>query len=259
VQGQARVDIILLRPFRERLIRTGFFTVNPIEADYVGSDACSTCHGEIHDAWNETRHAPAVGCESCHGPASQHVATMSPEFVVVDRSAELCGRCHSRNNGTTIEAAGGFIKAQQQYNEWRATAHGRVMQCAKCHDPHYSVSGDKKNAIKTACLSCHADRSVALNMQTVACESCHMPKAVVSQDSQGSGLYRTGDRAAHIWRIKTEADPDALFTPDGSAVKKDTQGPFLTLNFSCLGCHNGRDARLYDFESVQQTSTLVHY
>lgn len=258
-RGQTTVDVILYSPLlRERLIRTGFFTVTPIQADYVGSDTCSTCHKALYDAWKETRHATAVGCESCHGPASEHVRTVSPEFIVVDTTPDVCKQCHSRNDGAVIEAEGGFIKTMQQYNEWRSTAHGRVAACAVCHNPHYSVSKDRKNAIKTSCIDCHGNKSVSLNMQTLACENCHMPNAVLTTEATGSGNYRKGDTPSHLWRIKTEANPGDMFTSDGKAAMQDGRGSFLTLNFSCLGCHNGRDARFESFESVQQTSTLVH-
>jgi len=92
----------------------------------------------------------------------------------------------------------------------------------------------------------------------VQCTSCHMPPAVKAVDSTGIGPYRKGDRASHIWRIKTEAEPYQMFAFDGSFAVKDGGGPFLTLNFSCLTCHNGFNSRLYDFISVQKTSTLVH-
>jgi len=95
-------------------------------------------------------------------------------------------------------------------------------------------------------------------MQRVQCTSCHMPPAVETDNSTGAGPYRKGDTPSHIWRIKTEAEPYQMFAIDGSFAVKDARGPFLTLNFSCLTCHNGFNARFYDFISVQKTSTLVH-
>lgn len=259
IKGQARADIILYSPLlNERLIRTAFFNITPGQADYVGSDTCKICHSAVYEAWGKTRHATAIGCESCHGPASEHVQTMSPENIVVDRSSDLCRPCHSRNDGTVIEAEDGFIKGQQQFNEWRSTAHGRATECSTCHNPHYSPSQDKNNAIKIRCRTCHPGKSVSLNMQALACEACHMPKAVRSETSEGAGNYRTADTASHIWRIKTEANPEDMFISNQTAAMQDGRGPFLTLNFSCLGCHNGRDARFEAFEAVRQTSTLVH-
>lgn len=51
-----------------------------------------------------------VGCESCHGPGSEHVenvglgdsfpySTVNPAFLAVERETAMCGRCHDRRKG----------------------------------------------------------------------------------------------------------------------------------------------------------------
>ena len=47
-----------------------------------------------------------VGCESCHGPGSEHVANggrsrfiVNPKFLSAERSSVVCGRCHDRRQG----------------------------------------------------------------------------------------------------------------------------------------------------------------
>jgi predicted CXXCH cytochrome family protein len=47
-----------------------------------------------------------VGCESCHGPGSEHVANagrsrfiVNPKYLSAERSSALCGRCHDRRQG----------------------------------------------------------------------------------------------------------------------------------------------------------------
>jgi hypothetical protein len=47
-----------------------------------------------------------VGCESCHGPGSEHVANggrsrfvVNPRYLSAERSSALCGRCHDRRQG----------------------------------------------------------------------------------------------------------------------------------------------------------------
>lgn len=258
-RGNARVEVVEYSPvLNERLVRTAFFTVTPFDAPYVGADACKGCHSTLYTAWQQTEHYPYVGCESCHGPGGKHVTAPSPATIIVDTTADLCKPCHSRNDGTVIEAQDEFIKLQQQYNEWVSTKHGKFLQCAGCHNPHYSLESAPMNAIKATCWECHVSKKRYLGMQLVACTSCHMAPAVKAADSTGIGLYRKGDTASHIWRIKTEAEPYQMFAFDGTFAVKDAAGPFLTLNFACLSCHNGLSARLYDFTSVQKTSTLVH-
>jgi len=255
--GTAKVDITVYAPFlRQRLVRTAFFTITPTAAAYVGSESCKPCHTANYDAWFQTEHATAIGCEACHGPGSAHIATGSPDKIILDTSSSVCAQCHLRNNGTVIEAEDGFIISQQQYNEYISTKHGKFFQCATCHNPHYSISQAPKQAIKLSCRTCHPLKTIGLGMQFVACESCHMPSAIKTDTSTGIGPYRKGDTPSHIWRIKSEVQPQLMFS--GATAIKDSLGPFLTLNFSCMGCHNGLDAKLYDFTSVQQTATLVH-
>jgi hypothetical protein len=47
-----------------------------------------------------------VGCESCHGPGSEHVAgkgrsglIVNPRYLSAERSSVVCGRCHDRRQG----------------------------------------------------------------------------------------------------------------------------------------------------------------
>ncbi len=257
--GQTRVEIIFFNPLQERVIRSAFFTVVPYEADYIGSSACNLCHPAVYTEWEKTLHNPFVGCEVCHGPGSEHVLTQSPQFIKIDTSSKQCGLCHKRNDGTIIEAKDGFIKNQQQYNEFTATKHGNIVECVTCHNPHFSVSIESKKAIKTTCRECHTTQNIDLLMENVDCIQCHMPFAVYKTNSIGLGLYRKGDQRTHVVRIKTEANPEEMFTAVGDALRRDGKGAFITDNFSCLGCHNGIDARLHDFESVRKTSTLIHY
>ncbi len=257
--GNTRVEVIFFSPLQERIIRSAYFAVVPYEAHYIGSTACSLCHPNIYSAWEKSLHAPFVGCEICHGPGSEHVLTQSPQFIKIDTSSKQCGLCHKRNDGTIIEAKDGFIKNQQQYNEFTATKHGNIVECVTCHNPHFSVSIESKKAIKTTCRECHTTQNIDLLMENVDCIQCHMPFAVYKTNSIGLGLYRKGDQRTHVVRIKTEANPEEMFTAVGDALRRDGKGAFITDNFSCLGCHNGIDARLYDFESVRKTSTLIHY
>jgi hypothetical protein len=47
-----------------------------------------------------------VGCESCHGPGSEHIANagkarfiVNPKLLSAERSSLICGRCHDRRQG----------------------------------------------------------------------------------------------------------------------------------------------------------------
>jgi hypothetical protein len=116
------------------------------QASYVGNEACSDCHDEAFQFWKTTRHAHAwetlternqqfdyectgchvtgwdkpggsnmakteglvdVGCETCHGPGSIHVAKGGEEkpFAVVRvPKDDLCAtQCHTKEHSDTFE------------------------------------------------------------------------------------------------------------------------------------------------------------
>lgn len=116
----------------------------PIPGGFAGSEACKSCHENIHSAWKDTFHANAfsspifqrdwselgsdtrclechttgfdpqtgtyseegVTCESCHGPLQPgHPAQLMP----IQPNADLCATCHK----TTTD-------------EWRASKHSQV-------------------------------------------------------------------------------------------------------------------------------------
>ena len=230
----------------------------PPGPDNNSSFICGACHGDLYDAWRLSRHYPAIGCEACHGPGNEHIRAATPETIRGDITARFCNVCHSRNDGTTVEAEGGFIKPMQQHNELYLTAHRTAGDCLTCHDPHYSPSGHPQKAIRRSCSDCHTDKAVYLNMQELACEDCHMPFAVFKSESAGTGLYREADRRTHIVRIKGETAPEEMFGSNGAALLPDDRGGFITLNFACMVCHDGEDAPFLGLDAVRQTHTLAH-
>ena len=259
--GDARVDITMTRLLKKPGAENGAFALFSVGADaseYTGSAACGECHEDNYAAWERNRHAPIPACEECHGPGRRHDEADNESFVFIDTKGAVCIQCHIRNNATVIEAENGFIKYYQEHNEIKNTAHGRYKPCTACHNPHYNMREARGKAIVASCRMCHPEKRAALHPASIRCEDCHMPKAAVREASEGEGLYRRGDFVAHIIRIKTNAGPDAMFDDNQTAVVQDGRGPFLTLNFACLGCHDGTNAGKADFESVRNAAKLIH-
>jgi hypothetical protein len=100
--------------------------------EYVGADACKTCHQAIYDSWAGTKHAralnrlsgsekksacigchvtgspaqieaeadnprfPGAQCESCHGPGSLHAADATVKTGISKKPPEsACTKCHN--------------------------------------------------------------------------------------------------------------------------------------------------------------------
>ncbi|MBI3074188.1 MAG: carboxypeptidase regulatory-like domain-containing protein [Deltaproteobacteria bacterium] len=80
--------------------------------------ACAGCHNtNMNIVWDQaggsdyiTSYAYTdlnVGCEKCHGPGSEHVAVggglakaiINPKYLTADRERQVCGQCHSGDDG----------------------------------------------------------------------------------------------------------------------------------------------------------------
>jgi len=259
--GDARVDITMTRLLKNPCAQDGSwarFSVKAAATEYTGSLACKECHLDHYAAWEQNRHFPIPACEECHGPGRRHAAADNESFIFVDRRGAVCVQCHVRNNATVIEAENGLIKYYQEHNEIRNTAHARYKPCTVCHNPHCNLREDKHRAIITTCRMCHPEKQVGLHPASIQCEDCHMPKAAVREAADGAGLYRRGDFASHVIRIKTAAEPGAMFDDNQTALMQDERGPFLTLDFACLGCHDGTRARRADIAALRKAAQLIH-
>lgn len=134
--------------------------------------ACLVCHTTGYDPATATYEAEGVTCEACHGPApADHPKSPMP----VDRSTDLCGRCHS--------------DTRFGWQDWKVSTHyQRGMDCATCHDPHSAslkkAAGPRDaqsttDEISQLCINCHKEHSMdfsytAHNKQGVSCVDCHV-------------------------------------------------------------------------------------
>ena len=208
----------------------------------------------ILGTWSE----PGVMCESCHGPGSKHIPNPGARNIFVDLTgAQTCNQCHSRPYGSTtgeIPGAGGFIQDLCQNLELRASGGHSSFDCAFCHDPHYSLTYDRPNAIRNECTACHTDANMALHSgkvfrrgdyeEPLTCMSCHMPFATLTGSQATPAVVgtrgRMGDTRTHIFRISTDSiDYNSFFTAGGTKVALDAEGrAAVTVDFVCLRCHN---------------------
>jgi len=166
-----------------------------------GAKVCLTCHagarGE-HSAFaaGDVHARAGVTCDSCHkvhhegAPPAKLLAggdagkgtVASTARSSIERSIELCARCHPRQERTFSRPFGHRL----------GTAG---LACVSCHDPHggpgaRSLKVDRSG--ESVCVSCHADRRgpfVFPHLSGAAgdCVTCHDPHG----SSNPNALHRS--------------------------------------------------------------------
>jgi len=119
---------------------------------------CLECHTTGYDPETGTYTAEGITCEACHSPyTAEHPLAPMP----MDRSAELCGKCHT-----------------ETHFEWQVSQHREEgVDCVACHDPH--KTGLKMESEQMLCSSCHRSRAsnyahTAHSKQGLSCTDCHL-------------------------------------------------------------------------------------
>jgi predicted CXXCH cytochrome family protein len=135
--------------------------------------ACLVCHVTGYDPATATWREDGVACEACHSPLpAEHATKPTANPVPVDRTSDLCGRCHS--------------DTRFGWEQWKISAHyQRDMTCTVCHDPHTAAiktmtdSQGEPLDVSALCLNCHRDYSMTISyskhsQQGVKCVDCHL-------------------------------------------------------------------------------------
>jgi predicted CXXCH cytochrome family protein len=123
--------------------------------DYMGNDSCKACHEQEYENFQGTPHAAAAhsrfetdmsrGCESCHGPAKEHVLCETKRKEAMDLGQEavdcapgLIGTFRGKSpkdvsdNCLSCHAGMG-----EEHINYRRGEHWRNdVGCTDCHDPH---------------------------------------------------------------------------------------------------------------------------
>ncbi len=150
--------------------------------------ACLVCHVTNYDPATGTWLEDGVACEACHGPM---VADHPKEPMPVDRSPELCARCHS--------------DTRFDWQDWQGSTHfQRGMSCITCHDPHSASlkvveprdGTAKYSDASQLCVTCHQDVSMDFpysvhQKQGVTCINCH----VTHTETAGTDVHALPDHS----------------------------------------------------------------
>jgi len=205
-------------------------------ATYVGTETCAGCHGDIakaiakspHEAVDkgETKHGfKGQACESCHGPGSNHVESLSavdirnPAKLPPAETDRTCLTCH-RNQPTTS----GRLEASHARN---------AVACTSCHSIHaHGPEGSvvrKPAEINALCESCHIDVKASfaepfkhrIPENAMTCVDCHNPHG-----SFKPGLMRMAN-ANEPGCFNCHSDKRGPFTFEHAPVREE----------GCQSCH----------------------
>ncbi len=176
--GQQKVDCYMCHPSFSTAWSNGAHGHSMTDAkfsemwtDQGKPGACLVCHATNYDPATGAYEKDSVSCESCHNPIpAQHIYEPAKNPVPVDRSNDLCARCHS--------------DSRFGLEEWQTSKHyQRDMTCTVCHDPHTAalktVKGLESAGPSGLCINCHSEVSMDFpysthNQAGVSCVDCHL-------------------------------------------------------------------------------------
>lgn len=223
------------------------------------------------DSYDSQWHALGVGCQSCHGPAGEHVRSMesgtaSAEGVAYGSasaaSVETCARCHSRRtplgNGATPE--GELLdeylpmllsadlyevdgKIHDEVFEYGSFTQSRMyaagVGCTDCHDPHGATLRAPGDAV---CIQCHnpAGSAHRKNIDTRGLRSANYDDASHHHHTEGSpGTQCVSCHMPGKLYMGNDLRHDHSFTSPNPR-----QALELSHSDACLGCHEGEEERV---------------
>ena len=199
---------------------------------FVGQDTCLICHDDKRQGYEGSPHArsadprsPAArqGCESCHGPGSEHVAdpiNVKPAQFSSMPPGEVntaCASCHNRG----------------EHALWEGSQHeGRGLSCTSCHSVHNYKSAAFQlieEDQRQVCATCHRDKISKLDRSghmpvregKMECTTCHNVHGATNER-----LLRKGDSIGELC----------------TSCHADKRGPFLwehpPSRDGCITCHD---------------------
>jgi hypothetical protein len=142
-----------------------------------------------------------VGCESCHGAGREHVAAMQSGEGAGPKMDDMstwgaakinavCSRCHRSIDDVTLDGDDALLTGRFQGYGLELSPcfkkSGDRLSCVTCHDPHTSVSTDRRYYEKV-CLTCHTPSATGHSKACPVnpkeqCIGCHMPKRPIIGD-----------------------------------------------------------------------------
>lgn len=275
-----RYTTVLGEPARDDIAEAAPATAPAADDNYVGSEACQTCHEDQFKNFTPTKHAKlkeaaswkdkAVGCESCHGPGKAHLEdATNPKNIISFKGmnskqvSETCLACHA---------------GKESHNNFRRGEHWRNdVGCTDCHSPHGAPFGNSRAGSITypaetshqnpgianvamlrgnepqLCMSCHTETKSQFSKPfhhkvmegTMKCSDCHNPHGGFEQKQTRLAI------GADASCVKCHANKVGPFAFEHAPLK--TEG--------CSACHTphgSSNAKLLNRSTVRQLCLECH-
>jgi DmsE family decaheme c-type cytochrome len=221
--------------FALRALLPGFVVAEGVT--YAGNELCTACHASQAEAFAGTAmgkifmkrprtEQEKLGCESCHGPGSRHVAAMQSGEPVAGTIVSFradAGESVAAQNAACLQC---HERGDQAY--WRGSPHeSRGLACTSCHtvmtrrpEPGQLITEDSRTALgrrratTEVCLTCHPDQRARMQLSShmpvregkLTCTSCHNPHgsvttALLKDNSVNENCYRchANKRGPFLW------------------------------------------------------------
>ncbi len=243
------------------------------DREYTFNTSCHGCHvSQVatnydlgSDSYRTTWNEPGINCETCHGPAAQHVAAMTdhpdakPEdsrlfrmgdAATVAQNNAVCNSCHAKSQPLTPE----FRLGDDFFNHY-----GLTLLESPDYYPDGRDLGENYTATswlmspcakggKLSCLHCHTSSGryrFANGRENESCASCHKDVAAKSSEHSRHAAGTAGDRcnACHMptTRFAAMSRSDHSMLPPTPAATVAYKSPN-----ACNLCHKDRDAAWAD-------------
>ncbi len=244
---------------------------------------CAGCHATGLNVTDYSFVEPAIGCEACHGPGSEHAKTADPTKIVATVAVDVCASCHNRGVAPSGEgypvgfqpgeelgeehytsvAVGdkhvwdnGWAKGHhQQYLDWLLSGHSTALESLM-----------ESGHVRDYCLNCHsADYRLAPEdakpapeelTESVNCNVCHvthepgfgeaqlrLPREEVCSTCHNAGGPVEAGQAVH--------HPQAeMLSGEGALEVASVPSLHQAAGITCVDCHMTKVAKSMNYWDI---------